>query len=76
MKIDVPVSFGFDYNRPLGNVRMSIGTLPKPEEYFLAPEAVWDADLKEWTITGYGLVHVSQLPPEEVLKNKLKGVTG
>lgn len=74
-----PITLSFDDTHPVGFVEIPDGVLPTSnswQEYFLAPSAVYNQTKKQWEIIGYGLVHVSVLPNENQMRNKLYSVSG
>jgi hypothetical protein len=50
--------------------------IPHPEEYFIAPMARYDDQKKKWIVEGYSFVHVSHLPTEKQLMQKMYNVSG
>ena len=75
----MPITLAFNYQGlAYGWIQFTdaIKEIPNLQEYFIAPSAIYDPETKTWKVKGYSFVHVSHLPTEEQLKEKMKGVTG
>lgn len=70
--IGLPVSLGFNsMGPPYAWVQLTeyAKSLPNLHEYVLSPEYMKNED-GTFMVTGYGLIHRSQVPTEEQLKSK------
>lgn len=73
----IPVTVNFDDNQlPVAFVTLADAALaiPNLHEYVISPVALVNEETKEVELIGYGLIHYTKVPSEEVWKQKMKDV--